>query len=56
MSAFNARDRVKLTEELRTELYDLIHEHGRMVDLTLSEVLGVLENFEDRARCRAHGN
>lgn len=40
---FGAKERAKLCEDLREELYDLIHEHGRMVTLTTAEVIGVLE-------------
>lgn len=39
----SAQQRVALTEDLHNELYDLIHEHGRMVTLTVVEVIGVLE-------------
>lgn len=42
-AGFGAQERAKLTEDLRDELYDLIHEHGRMAHLTVPEVIGVLE-------------
>lgn len=41
--SFGAQDRANLCEELRQEIYDLIHEHGRMAAFTVAEIIGVLE-------------
>lgn len=42
-AGFGAQERAHLCEELREELYDLIHEHGRMAAFSVAEVIGVLE-------------
>lgn len=43
MNGFSGLERAKLSQDLRDEIYDLIHEHGRIAGLTVVEALGVLE-------------
>lgn len=43
MDDFSAARRAQLTQELHTELYDIIHEHGNMTTMTVAEIIGVLE-------------
>lgn len=44
----NMEDRSQLMKELSVEIYELLHEHGNMIDLTLVEALGVLELLKIR--------